>query len=647
MNNKANRIKLNRKWLSVLLTICMVISLIPATVMADKGKASVNAAAKALSNSETDVVAPEVDTSNLDDILSNDKTASNTKTRGAAGYTTLEEAGAALREIMKNRQTPCTVTYIFPEGSTIDNDSLQAASDAILAECFAITDVPNEGDYIKKQYNVEIDSETGNPKHIKISGYGNTITFNYPFYYYTTAEQEAAVATKIDQVLSSLNLNGKSDYDKFIAIYDYICRNVTYDYDNLNDDSYKLKYTAYAALCQGTAVCQGYANLLYRMLKQVGIETRLISGIGNGGPHAWNIVKIGNVFYNVDSTWDSNEFLYRFKDGYQDTCYLMKWRLLSDASFTNHTRDDDFLTSEFYAKYPMSSVDYPHPSFLGHTLSLYDTIGVKFMVYIPEAVTKEDVYVDFVVEDGRREQVTFDQAEATPASYGDNFYWYTCEISAMEFADSITATLHYGNDRITDQYSAQQYCQYIRDHGGYDQKVLDIVNALQNYGYYMQLQSKTADGWKDKRSHHADITKYSDFSDSYIATVKSNVASYAFQKPTNNAFDRSAYSLTMNEKITLNVYCTLKYGSLNMDTIEKDNVTWYTRSVSGLPPYYYGQWFPMVNLGDGSGGNVCVLSYVNSVLTNNGNRFSHEKQLAMVALYDYYAAACRYVGWEP
>ncbi|MBO4748267.1 MAG: hypothetical protein J5607_09470, partial [Clostridiales bacterium] len=73
MNNKANRIKLKRKWLSVLLTICMVISLIPATVMADKGKASVNAAAKALTDSEPEVATPDIDTSNLDDIISSDK----------------------------------------------------------------------------------------------------------------------------------------------------------------------------------------------------------------------------------------------------------------------------------------------------------------------------------------------------------------------------------------------------------------------------------------------------------------------------------------------------------------------------------------------------------------------------------------------
>lgn len=59
--------------------------------------------------------------------------------------------------------------------------------------------------------------------------------------------------------------------------------NVKYDYENLDDTDYKLKYTAYAALLNGTAVCQGYANLLYRMALEAGIDARFISGLGNGG----------------------------------------------------------------------------------------------------------------------------------------------------------------------------------------------------------------------------------------------------------------------------------------------------------------------------------------------------------------------------
>ena len=35
-----------------------------------------------------------------------------------------------------------------------------------------------------------------------------------------------------------------SDYDKVVAIYDYITSNIEYDYQNLNNTEYMLKHTA-------------------------------------------------------------------------------------------------------------------------------------------------------------------------------------------------------------------------------------------------------------------------------------------------------------------------------------------------------------------------------------------------------------------
>ncbi|MFR8181399.1 MAG: transglutaminase domain-containing protein [Dorea sp.] len=75
---------------------------------------------------------------------------------------------------------------------------------------------------------------------------------------------------------------------------------VSYDYTNLDDDTYIQKYTAYAALIDKTAVCQGYASLLYRMVLDAGVDARVISGDA-GGPHAWNIVRLNGKYYNLDT----------------------------------------------------------------------------------------------------------------------------------------------------------------------------------------------------------------------------------------------------------------------------------------------------------------------------------------------------------
>ena len=85
-------------------------------------------------------------------------------------------------------------------------------------------------------------------------------SFSIPFTacYYDDAQQEAEMDVAVLQLLDTLNLDGKSDYEKIKGVYDYICSNVNYDDTNLNNDAYKLKFTAYAALVNKTAVCQGY-----------------------------------------------------------------------------------------------------------------------------------------------------------------------------------------------------------------------------------------------------------------------------------------------------------------------------------------------------------------------------------------------------
>ena len=109
----------------------------------------------------------------------------------------------------------------------------------------------------------------------------------------------------LDTAWKEIVPEGKTDYEIIRDVYAYICEHVTYDNIHVNDASYKLAHTAYAALVNGTAVCQGYAVLLYRMLMEQGIDCRIMAGEGNGGAHAWNIAKIGQQYYYLDATWDA------------------------------------------------------------------------------------------------------------------------------------------------------------------------------------------------------------------------------------------------------------------------------------------------------------------------------------------------------
>ena len=248
-------------------------------------------------------------------------------------FDTLEEGMEYLCQRMKARASE--VNFVVRNLDEFTSFTEQERYDFVLQNFYDSmrhTGDPKGGDYIKGQWH-------------KLSyGFGirsDGIQFVYQFAYYANAEQEAEVDAKIKEVLDELDVYNSTDYEKSNAVYDYLCENITYDYANLNDEEYILKYSAYAGLINGTCVCNGYAVLYYRMMLELGVDARYITGIGGGGLHAWNIVMLDGVYYNLDATWDA---------GATNYAYYLK----NNSLFVGHTRDAVYNSSEFNAIYPMS-----------------------------------------------------------------------------------------------------------------------------------------------------------------------------------------------------------------------------------------------------------------------------------------------------
>jgi len=168
-----------------------------------------------------------------------------------------------------------------------------------------------------------------------------TITVQYA----TTVEQEKAVDKKVASILKSLNLKGKSDYQKVKAIHNYIINQVSYD------KSLK-KHTAYNALINKSVVCEGYSLAAYRLFLDAGLSSRVITGKADGGAHSWNIVKVNGKWYNIDLTWDdpitsNGKSVLRYD-------YFLK----NNKAFQDHIRDAEFKTDAFNKAYPMASSSY-------------------------------------------------------------------------------------------------------------------------------------------------------------------------------------------------------------------------------------------------------------------------------------------------
>lgn len=255
--------------------------------------------------------------------------------------TTKSEVSEVIREAMVHRENNISVQYV--NATPLTKADLTTMMDSALAE----TNQPNEGDYLAFQYG-------GWKGSYKGYNYFGTyyLTVTYTITYYTTLEQEKELDAAVEDVLLELNIDEDADdYEKVSAIYDYICNHVTYDYDHLYHDDYKLQFTAYAALINGTSVCQGYANLFYRMAKELGLSTRIIRGwqTSTGGGHAWNIVKLGDLYYNLDTTWDAV---------YADAGLNYAFFLKGYNPFDDHTFRDEYLSDAFMTSYPMADKAY-------------------------------------------------------------------------------------------------------------------------------------------------------------------------------------------------------------------------------------------------------------------------------------------------
>lgn len=343
---------MREKWLAILLSVSLVFCNIPVNadplsnaeneITADASLPVLQSDASAAEASESET-APEIHFTIPKDSYLADKITIHIEERESANVSqiltlsstdpvcsSVEEAGNIIREGMKKRQD--TICFSYRSDNAISDTFINDAVNIALQH----TGQPTEGDYLKFQIGRYSINGSGTP---------NDFFFTCNISYYTTFAQEQAMDSAISVLKNELNLAGKTDAEKINAIYDYICSNVNYDYANLNNAGYTLKHTAYAALINRKAVCQGYAVLLYRLLLEYSIDCRVITGISNGEGHAWNIVKLGNYYYNLDSTWDA---------GISEYNYFLK----CESTFGNHTRDAEYRTQEFQNRYPIAPVDY-------------------------------------------------------------------------------------------------------------------------------------------------------------------------------------------------------------------------------------------------------------------------------------------------
>lgn len=127
---------------------------------------------------------------------------------------------------------------------------------------------------------------------------------------------DADIPGDIGQAAVQITDGAKTDEDKARRLYDWVGSRVTYDYDKVEDyekNGNWREQTPQNTFDTKRGVCIDYSRLYAVMARSVGLQVKVVTGLGYDGrggygPHAWNEVYLSEKekWVPLDSTWASS-----------------------------------------------------------------------------------------------------------------------------------------------------------------------------------------------------------------------------------------------------------------------------------------------------------------------------------------------------
>ena len=133
-----------------------------------------------------------------------------------------------------------------------------------------------------------------------------TIQANYHFSDRQIRDIENQLQNAVANLMSKYPFDKMDQYDKELALHDYLAQTVSYADEGHNNSSASL----IGALLIHKAVCEGYAKTYKLLCDLLGISCVVVGGRADPmdrpeESHVWNIVKLNGICSHVDVTWDS------------------------------------------------------------------------------------------------------------------------------------------------------------------------------------------------------------------------------------------------------------------------------------------------------------------------------------------------------
>lgn len=184
-------------------------------------------------------------------------------------------------------------------------------------------------------------------------------------YLFTHDERTAMMQELHEAVTKIVNECVTSDMSELeieLVLHDWICKNVEYDKESGDvatsgerSKANHASWTAYGALVNRSAVCEGYSKAFQLLMYYSGINCNLLSGVtSDQTAHMWNIVQLSDSWYNVDVLWndvEDSEFAPVHSFFNVTTEFISKTHTLYPDS-TTVDKDDKIFTAEYNLAIP-------------------------------------------------------------------------------------------------------------------------------------------------------------------------------------------------------------------------------------------------------------------------------------------------------
>ncbi len=210
--------------------------------------------------------------------------------------------------------------------------------------------------YDANKFKTHTDDATGMIVGVSLS---YNLDYSSVTYAQDARDMTAAVRNRVEEIVSAMP--DGTEFEKLKYLYETLILNCTYSENAVSP------FTAYGALVEGKATCQGYADAMHLLLDAAGFDTVFATGIGEAEnvTHKWNYVLLsdGN-WYVIDSTWGDPE-------GKDDIKYInYDYLLISDEILlTDHKQKFE---SNYYSTPLADSMDMNYHVQMGYYAETYE-----------------------------------------------------------------------------------------------------------------------------------------------------------------------------------------------------------------------------------------------------------------------------------